>query len=259
MSIANLTINEKISLLKELYHDIANKGQDGDTMLAHINPEEAALLKAHGGSGTINPNTGLPEYKKTIKKVAKIAIPLAIGYATGGGFSPGGFSFGSLFSSANVSRIGLGLQGYSKLQERKYQKKQDTALRNKTEAENRSMQARQRYNLLLSKRQRVQAINLARRSQGQIVADAAGGGVGTVGTSSFTGATGAVATQTAANLGNFNVADSTSQQITGLNQMAANYGSDANRYGSRMAGMQSMDSLGGSLFTNSDKIESLFT
>ena len=31
-------------------------------MLAHINPQEAALLKAHGGSGTINPKTGLPEF-----------------------------------------------------------------------------------------------------------------------------------------------------------------------------------------------------
>jgi hypothetical protein len=31
-------------------------------MLAHINPQEAALLKAHGGSGTINPHTGLPEF-----------------------------------------------------------------------------------------------------------------------------------------------------------------------------------------------------
>jgi hypothetical protein len=31
-------------------------------MLAHINPQEAALLKAHGGSGTTNPRTGLPEF-----------------------------------------------------------------------------------------------------------------------------------------------------------------------------------------------------
>ena len=63
MSIADLTFKEKVSLLKELYLDIASKGQDGDTMLAHINPREAILLKAHGGSGTINPTTGLPEYK----------------------------------------------------------------------------------------------------------------------------------------------------------------------------------------------------
>jgi len=37
-------------------------GRGGDTMLAHINEEEAELLKRHGGSGTINPKTGLPEF-----------------------------------------------------------------------------------------------------------------------------------------------------------------------------------------------------
>jgi hypothetical protein len=37
-------------------------GRNGDTMLAHITPEEAGLLTSLGGSGTINPKTGLPEY-----------------------------------------------------------------------------------------------------------------------------------------------------------------------------------------------------
>jgi hypothetical protein len=41
---------------------VASKGRYGDTMLAHINPQEAAILKALGGSGTINPRTGLREY-----------------------------------------------------------------------------------------------------------------------------------------------------------------------------------------------------
>ena len=41
---------------------LASKGRYGDTMLAHINPEEAALLKSRGGAGTINPKTGLPEF-----------------------------------------------------------------------------------------------------------------------------------------------------------------------------------------------------
>lgn len=41
---------------------IAKAGRNGDTMLAHINPQEAALLKSLGGSGTINPATGLNEY-----------------------------------------------------------------------------------------------------------------------------------------------------------------------------------------------------
>ena len=34
-----------------------------DTLLAHITPREAALLKARGGSGRIDPNTGLPHFE----------------------------------------------------------------------------------------------------------------------------------------------------------------------------------------------------
>ena len=41
---------------------IRSKGRGNDTMLAHITPREAALLKRRGGSGTTNPDTGLPEF-----------------------------------------------------------------------------------------------------------------------------------------------------------------------------------------------------
>jgi len=37
-------------------------GRKGDKVLAHITPEEAQRLEDEGGSGTINPHTGLPEY-----------------------------------------------------------------------------------------------------------------------------------------------------------------------------------------------------
>jgi hypothetical protein len=52
---------------------VASRGRYGDTMLAHITPAEARMLKARGGSGTINPETGLPEYfiKKLFKAVTK--------------------------------------------------------------------------------------------------------------------------------------------------------------------------------------------
>ena len=53
----------KVWLVKQLYKDLASKGRMGDTHLAHINDYEASLLKAVGGSGTINPTTGLTEYK----------------------------------------------------------------------------------------------------------------------------------------------------------------------------------------------------
>jgi len=42
--------------------NLASLGRYGDTMLAHINPQEAAMLKSMGGAGTINPQTGLPEF-----------------------------------------------------------------------------------------------------------------------------------------------------------------------------------------------------
>jgi hypothetical protein len=48
---------------------LASQGRRGDSMLAHITPEEAQLLKSRGGAGTINPNTGMPEF--FLKKVAK--------------------------------------------------------------------------------------------------------------------------------------------------------------------------------------------
>lgn len=50
--------------LKAIAQELTRYGRNGDTILAHINPEEAALLKKFGGSGTINPHTGLPEYFK---------------------------------------------------------------------------------------------------------------------------------------------------------------------------------------------------
>jgi len=42
---------------------LAAKGRGGDSILAHITPEEADMLRKRGGSGTINPATGLPEFK----------------------------------------------------------------------------------------------------------------------------------------------------------------------------------------------------
>jgi len=53
---------------------IASLGRNGDTMLAHINPQEAALLRSRGGSGSINPRTGLPEFfslKGVFKKIGR--------------------------------------------------------------------------------------------------------------------------------------------------------------------------------------------
>ncbi len=53
-------------------------GRHGDTMLAHINPVEAMILKSMGGSGTINPRTGLPEYWNPFKSIDKVFKKLAV-------------------------------------------------------------------------------------------------------------------------------------------------------------------------------------
>jgi len=43
---------------------IRSQGRGKDTVLAHITPKEAALLKRRGGSGATNPATGLPEFQE---------------------------------------------------------------------------------------------------------------------------------------------------------------------------------------------------
>ena len=48
--------------LKPLAKELQSFGRNGDTMLAHITPQEARMLRRMGGSGTINPVTGLPEF-----------------------------------------------------------------------------------------------------------------------------------------------------------------------------------------------------
>ena len=61
--------------LKTLAKELQSKGRYGDTVLAHINPQEAGILKALGGSGTRNPDTGLPEY--FLKKITQPFVQAA--------------------------------------------------------------------------------------------------------------------------------------------------------------------------------------
>ena len=64
MNVLKLLPNKfKVWALKNLYSDIASKGDEGDTALAHVNSFEVELLRAVGGSGTINAKTGLLEFK----------------------------------------------------------------------------------------------------------------------------------------------------------------------------------------------------
>jgi hypothetical protein len=50
--------------IAQLAEMIRRMGRGDDKILAHITPEEAAMLKEQGGSGEINPLTGLPEFQE---------------------------------------------------------------------------------------------------------------------------------------------------------------------------------------------------
>jgi hypothetical protein len=69
--------------LSSMAQKVQAEGRNSDTVLAHISPHEAMFLKRLGGSGTINPQTGLMEFgffkklKKAVKKVAKVAVKVA--------------------------------------------------------------------------------------------------------------------------------------------------------------------------------------
>lgn len=73
-----------IASLKDSAKEVQSAGREGDTMLAHINPFEAEMLKRMGGQGTINPETGLPEFgwlKSIVGAVVGIAATALLGPA----------------------------------------------------------------------------------------------------------------------------------------------------------------------------------
>lgn len=67
--------------MKNVAKKLANEGRYGDTLLAHITPQEAAILRLLGGSGTINPKTGLPEFffKSFFRPITNIIEEVASG------------------------------------------------------------------------------------------------------------------------------------------------------------------------------------
>ena len=48
--------------VKSMADEVAQAGRGGDELLAYLSPEAVQFLKENGGSGTINPETGLPEF-----------------------------------------------------------------------------------------------------------------------------------------------------------------------------------------------------
>jgi hypothetical protein len=86
-----LEVEEEYKPYHSLAEIIRQQGSDEDTILAHINPIEAAVLKSIGGSGTINPKTGLPQFGlfSNPKKWFKSTIGPAAGLILGNMVLPG--------------------------------------------------------------------------------------------------------------------------------------------------------------------------
>lgn len=59
---SRIPINPTPEELKQMGELLSKFGVHGDTVLAHISPQEAKVLKAMGGEGTKNPKTGLVQF-----------------------------------------------------------------------------------------------------------------------------------------------------------------------------------------------------
>ncbi len=88
---------------------LADLGRRGDSTLVHMQPREVAglqaLAKAHGGSLTTNPDTGLPE-ASFLGDVLGTVAPIAAGFALG----PAGFG---VFNSALTAGLAVGAGAYA--------------------------------------------------------------------------------------------------------------------------------------------------
>lgn len=105
---------------------LARQGRGGDTMLAHINGAEAEVLRRMGGSGTVNPNTGIIEFKggglktalsamtKGVRKVVKkLARPiLTIASVIPGPWQVPALMINAAYNASQGNWLGAGLSAF---------------------------------------------------------------------------------------------------------------------------------------------------
>jgi hypothetical protein len=105
--------------LHQLANHLQSKGRKGDEVLVHMTPQEVgglqALAMAHGGSLTINPETGLPEanfLKKLLPTIAGIGLSMIPG--VGPLMAAGIVGGGTALATGNLGKglmAGLGAYG----------------------------------------------------------------------------------------------------------------------------------------------------
>ena len=92
--------------LHQLAHNVQSAGRGDDKVLVHMTPKEVgglqALAMAHGGSLTINPQTGLPE-----AGFLKSLLPMVAGLALG----PAGLGLSALQAGAVTGLAGAAMTG----------------------------------------------------------------------------------------------------------------------------------------------------
>ena len=103
------SLRKSLSLdMPALAEMLRSKGRGKDTVLAHITPQEAALLKKRGGRGSRNPDTGLLEFDDSDTGFGgmEIAYDPSSSVSTGGG----GQDFGSQLDAASNGGQNAGQQ-----------------------------------------------------------------------------------------------------------------------------------------------------
>ena len=209
-----------------------------------------------------------------VKAAVKIAPYVAAGAAMSSGFgAPMAGSWGTYGGMGSIGMAGVGgaglslgtalsvgslaMQGYGTIQSQKYASQQSKYQRQQVEARNAADAQRNRFNQIQNKRQRLAAIRQARIQQSAI-SGSMGSVLGQGGTSGYVGALGSLGSQASGNIGNVNVAEGYGNEISRLNTMSANYGSQANSAASKSGMWSDISVLGGNLMTQTPQILNIF-
>ena len=97
---------------------LARQGRGGDTMLAHINGAEAEVLRRMGGSGAVNPNTGVVEFKGGfLKKIGKVLKKVVRPVLTIASIIPGpwqvpALALNAVYNASQGNWVGAGLSAF---------------------------------------------------------------------------------------------------------------------------------------------------
>ena len=186
--------------------------------------------------------------------------PMAGSWGTYGGMGSIGMAGvgGAGLSLGTALSVGsLAMQGYGTIQSQKYASQQSKYQRQQVEARNAADAQRNRFNQIQNKRQRLAAIRQARIQQAAI-SGSMGSVLGQGGTSGYVGALGSLGSQASSNIGNVNVAEGYGNEISRLNTMSANYGSQANSAASKSGMWSDISVLGGNLMTQTPQILNIF-